>query len=52
VYLFRGVDRRKNQLFDLCDGAAMILHVASKKLLHLLLLSSLLAFFERLVDVF
>jgi hypothetical protein len=37
---------------DLCDGARTIFHVACKKFLHLLLLSSLLAFLERLADFF
>jgi hypothetical protein len=52
VYLFCGVDQRKNGLLDLCDGAAMIFRVACKKPLHLLLLSSLLAFLKCLVDFF
>jgi hypothetical protein len=37
-------------LLDLHDGATMIFHVACKKLLHLLLLSTLLAFLECLAD--
>jgi hypothetical protein len=52
VYLFRGVGRRKIGLLDLRDRATTILRVACKKLLHLLLLSSLLAFLERLADFF
>jgi hypothetical protein len=52
VYLFCGVDRRKNGLLDLRDRAATILRVACKKLLHLLLLLSFLAFLERLADFF
>jgi hypothetical protein len=52
VYLFHVVDRRKNRLLDLRDGAVTILHVACKELMQLLLLSSLLAFLEHLVDFF
>jgi hypothetical protein len=52
VYLFCGVDQRKNELPDLRDGDAMIFRIACKKFLHLLLLSSLLAFLERLADFF
>jgi hypothetical protein len=36
----------------LCDGAAAIFCVACNKLLHLLLLSSLLAFLDRVADFF
>jgi hypothetical protein len=52
VYLFCELNRRKNEHIDLRDGAAMIFGVACKKLLHFLLLSSLLAFLERLADFF
>jgi hypothetical protein len=52
VYLFHGIDQRKNGLLDLRDGATTILHVAYKKLLHLLHLSSLPEFLERLADLF
>jgi hypothetical protein len=51
MYLFCGINQRKNELLDLRDGAVTIFHVACKKLLHLLL-SSLLAFLECLADFF
>jgi hypothetical protein len=50
VYLFCIVDQRKNGLLDLRDGATMIFCIACKKFFHLLVLLSLLAFLERLVD--
>jgi hypothetical protein len=52
VYLFYVVGRRKNELLDLRDGATTIFPVACKKLLHLLLLSSFLAFLKHLADFF
>jgi hypothetical protein len=52
VYLFCGIDRRKNGRLDLHDGAAMILRIACKKLLHLPLLLSLHVFLKRLADFF
>jgi hypothetical protein len=52
VYLFRGADRSKNRLLDLCNGAATIFCVAYKKFLHLLLLSSPLVFLECLANFF
>jgi hypothetical protein len=52
VYLFCVIDRGKNGLLDLRDGAAMIFCIACKKFLHLLLLSSLLAFLDALQTSF